>query len=73
MNKKDISRSATALLALMALVACDNKPAFVMPEVNDTNCSTAAIKSLPVEVQKEFGSKCARGGSYTGSGKGRTW
>ncbi|MGJ7582684.1 entry exclusion lipoprotein TrbK [Variovorax sp. RHLX14] len=39
------------------------------PEVNDTNCSDAAIQAMPVTdaIRREFGSKCARRGSYTPS------
>ena len=46
-------------------------PGYVLPEVNDLTCGKAAIEAMPVpdSERREFGSKCAKRGSYTPSAK----
>ena len=71
---------ARALAAVMfvALVGCGktevSTPPYAMPDVNDTNCTQAAIEAMPVtdEVRRRFGSQCARRGSYSPSEK-KVW
>ena len=74
-------KSAWALAAavVVALVGCDKSEVstpspYAMPDINDTNCTKAAIESMPVtdEARREFGSKCARRGSYGPSEK-KVW
>lgn len=61
-------------LATASLAGCSREepaapPVFVLPEVNDANCRITAIQAMPVDkdVQREFGSRCARRGTFTTS------
>ncbi|BEP34635.1 hypothetical protein GmRootV59_16080 [Variovorax sp. V59] len=70
---------ALAAVMVVALAGCGKTevptpPPYVMPDVNDTNCAKAAIEAMPVTdaVRREFGSKCARRGSYSPSEK-KVW
>lgn len=70
---------ALVLAAVMAavLVGCSKTEApapYVTPEVNDASCAKPAIDAMPVTdaQRREFGSKCARRGSYTPSAK-KVW
>ena len=62
------SRSAWVAVACIAavLTGCGKQdeappPAYVMPEVNDANCKSAAIKAMPEnEARQRFAFLCAR-------------
>ena len=62
---------AAVLAALLA--GCEKQPAIqAMPEVNDTNCKTAAIKKIEDKATREaFAGECAHR-SPTGGGIGPT-
>jgi entry exclusion lipoprotein TrbK len=66
---------ALATAMLFALGGCgktevSTPPPYAMPDVNDTNCTKAAIEAMPVteEVRQGFGSR----GSYSPSEK-KVW
>ena len=67
-----------AACAAATLVGCSKTevpapPPHVMPEVNDANCATAAIKAMPADdARQRFADMCARRGSYTPSAK-KVW
>lgn len=68
----------TSVLAA-ALAGCGKSetpvsPPYVMPEVNDATCAKSSIEAMPVTdaERRDFGSKCARRGSYSPSPK-KTW
>ena len=64
----------TWLVTVLAavLVGCSKTEApapYAIPETNDATCAKAAIEAMPIsdELRREFGSKCARRGSYNPS------
>ena len=72
-------RSALVVVVALMLAGCgktDDVPAsgYMVPEVSDLNCGKAAIEAMPIPdgERREFGSKCARRGSYTPSAK-KVW
>ena len=56
---------AVALVAA-AVVGCgktentSSKTAYTMPEINDANCTSEAIKSMAPELQQKFADQCVR-------------
>jgi entry exclusion lipoprotein TrbK len=75
MTRHSIPRRWLFVAVTVALLAgCGKKeppapPPYALPEVNDTTCAKAAIEAMPVTdaIRREFGSKCARRGSYSPS------
>lgn len=70
---------ALAAVVVVALVGCGKSevsapPPYAMPDINDKNCTKTAIEVMSVadEARREFGSKCARRGSYSPSEK-KVW
>ena len=70
MNKSNLFLAygwiAAAFTATL-MVGCGDKeeiapstPAYAMPEVNDVNCRTDAIKAMPNDVRKAFADRCVR-------------
>lgn len=73
MRLRNHSILAAATLAAALLAGCEKQPASQpMPEVNDTNCKTEAIKKIEDKATREaFAGECAHR-SLTGGGIGPT-